>query len=79
MHRGQEEEVFHDRVDPESLYMSILGLSIIQVSNRYTLSSMFQHDVGDPELLRSRKASVVEMVITYLTAVNENRNTATGL
>ena len=78
VHRGQQEGVFHDRVDPESLYMSILGLSIIQVSNRYTLSSMFQHDVGDPELLRPRKASVVEMVISYLTAVNESRDTTTG-
>lgn len=63
---GQEQKVFKGNIDAESLYISILGLCFIHVSNRYTLSSMFQHDFSEPDWLARRKVTVVDVVISYI-------------
>lgn len=64
--RGQKEKVFHKEIDAENLYVSILGLCFIHVSNRYTLSSMFQHDFADPNWLEKRKAIVMDVLTSYV-------------
>lgn len=60
--RGQKEKIFHREMDAENLYISILGLCFIHVSNRYTLGSMFQRDFAAPDWLARRKAIVVDVV-----------------
>lgn len=60
--RGQKEKIFHREMDAENLYISILGLCFIHVSNRYTLGSMFQRDFAAPDWLATRKAIVVDVV-----------------
>ncbi|WP_018388856.1 TetR family transcriptional regulator [Ancylobacter sp. FA202] len=66
--RGQKEKIFHREVDAEDLYISILGLCFIHVSNRYTLGSMFQHDFAAPDWLARRKAIVVDVVTRSIVA-----------
>ncbi|MDQ0349124.1 TetR family transcriptional regulator [Ancylobacter vacuolatus] len=66
--RGQKEKIFHREMDAEDLYISILGLCFIHVSNRYTLGSMFQHDFAAPDWLARRKAIVVDVVTRSIVA-----------
>jgi hypothetical protein len=65
--RGQEQDTFHLSIDAESLYISILGLCFIHISNRHTLGSMFQWNFADPVWLAKRKTIVSNLIITYLT------------
>ena len=65
--RGQEQDVFHLSIDAESLYISILGLCFIHISNRHTLGSMFRRNFADPKWLAKRKDIVSNLLITYLT------------
>lgn len=63
---GQRQKIFKRDVDAESLYISILGLCFIHVSNRYTLSSMFQHDFSEPEWLNERKTIVTDTILLFV-------------
>ncbi|GLK74600.1 TetR family transcriptional regulator [Ancylobacter dichloromethanicus] len=65
--RGQKEKVFQKNIDAENLYVSILGLCFIHVSNRHTLSSMFQRDFAEPDWLAQRRLIVVDVVTSYIT------------
>lgn len=66
--RGQAAKVFHKDIDAENVYVSILGLSFIHVSNRHTLGTMFQHDFAAPAWLARRRAIVVDIMASYLAA-----------
>lgn len=65
--RGQAQDIFHLSIDGENLYISILGLCFIHISNRHTLSSMFRRNFADPKWIAKRKAIVSNLLITYLT------------
>jgi AcrR family transcriptional regulator len=65
--RGQEQDIFHLSIDAESLYISVLGLCFIHISNRHTLGTMFQRNFADPRWLAKRKSIVSSLLITYLT------------
>jgi AcrR family transcriptional regulator len=64
--RGQKERIFRKSVDAENFYVSILGLCFIHISNRYTLTSMFQHDLAEADWLKKRKVIVVEVLTSYI-------------
>ncbi|RLP78440.1 TetR/AcrR family transcriptional regulator [Xanthobacter tagetidis] len=66
--RGQTLRVFHKDIDAENLYVSILGLSFIHVSNRHTLGTMFQQDFAASDWLAKRRAIVVDILTSYLSA-----------
>lgn len=66
---GQGQNIFKQNVDAESLYISILGLCFIHVSNRHTLSSMFQHDFSEPQWLDQRKSIVVQTILSFVSAI----------
>lgn len=68
LERGRREGVFRAGVDPVQLYVSIVAQSQLHISNRHTLSVLFDRDISDPEWLEARKAHTVEMLLTYLTA-----------
>jgi AcrR family transcriptional regulator len=65
--RGQEQDIFHLSIDAENLYISILGLCFIHISNRHTLGSMFQRNFADADWLAKRRTIVSNLLITYLT------------
>jgi AcrR family transcriptional regulator len=66
LERGQRAGVFRMGVDPVQLYISILSLSYVHISNRYTLSITFGHDLGDPDWLTARRNHACDVILGYL-------------
>jgi TetR/AcrR family transcriptional regulator len=64
---GARHGVFRPNVDAAELYISISGLGYFYLSNRFTLSLLFERDLKAPENLARRKAHIVDMVLSYLT------------
>ena len=63
---GQKQGVFRKRVDPLQLYISILSISYVHLSNKYTLSITFSQDLTDPQWLSARRRHVRELILGYL-------------
>ena len=68
LRRGQKQGIFRKRVDPVQLYVSILSLSYVHISNKHTLSITFGQDLTDSEWLAARRKHVREMVLGFLKA-----------
>lgn len=66
LERGEKAGVFRHDVDPMQLYVSILSLSFVHISNRYTLSIIFEKDLGDPQWLQERRIHAVDVIMSYL-------------
>jgi len=64
--RGVAEGVIRADVKPWDVYTSIAALSFFNVSNRYTFSAIFNHDMISPEAAAERRAAVVDMMIRYV-------------
>ena len=64
--RGAREGQFRAGVDAVQLYVSILSLSYLHLSNRYTLSFTYETDLGAREWIARRRIHVTEMVLSYL-------------
>ncbi len=64
--RGEEAKVFCREVDPIQLYITILSMCYVHLSNKHTLSSMFQMDLSDPKWLQARLRHVQDVVLCYL-------------
>lgn len=79
LHRGVAAGLFRDDVDPIQLYVSITAMSYFHVSNRYTLSAMFDKDLGAPDWLVRRREHAQDMILTWLTApIGERKHKASG-
>jgi len=65
---GQAQGCFRAGVGAQDLYIAILALCFVHVTNRYTLSSMFAEDLSDAEWLARRKCLVRSMILTWCTA-----------
>ena len=65
LERGKEEGVFNPNVDALQLYISVLSLSYLHLSNRYTLSATYGQDMTETAWLEARRAHVTEMIICY--------------
>ena len=74
--RGVAAEVMRPGVDPIHLYVSIVAQSQLHISNRYTLSAIFDRDLGDREWLKEHRRHAQELILGYLTADKPNRNGA---
>ena len=61
--RGVKEGSIGKGVDPTQLYLSIAALCFFNVSNRYTISTIFGHDMGAEKNLPARRTAIVEMVL----------------
>ncbi len=66
LRRGRRDGMFRRGVDPVQLYISILSLSYVHVSNRYTLSTLFSQDMGDEDWLAARRRHVCQVILDYL-------------
>ena len=64
--RGQKLKKFRDNVDPIDLYITISGLSYFYLSNRYTLSHVFQQDLTASDRIARRRRHAVDVVLGYL-------------
>jgi TetR/AcrR family transcriptional regulator len=68
LRRGESSGVFRKGVDPVQLYITILGVCYIHLSNRHTLSTMFQKDLSDPAWLECRCNHARSVILGYLRA-----------
>jgi AcrR family transcriptional regulator len=66
--RGARAGRFRDGVDPVQLYISIAALGYFYLSNRYTLSAIFQRDLMSPRHRAERLRHMTELVLGYLRA-----------
>ena len=63
--RGEEECGFRPDVDALQLYLSVLSLSYLHLSNRHTLSATYGQDMTDAAWLDARRSHVMDMIICY--------------
>lgn len=61
--KGEATGLFRKQIDPLDLHMTISALCFYNVSNRYTVSTIFGEDVGTPERMARRRQSVVETIL----------------
>ncbi len=66
LERGEAMGVFRAGVDPVQLYITVLSVCYVHVSNRYTLSIMFQTDFTDPDWLDTRRRHAQDVILAYL-------------
>jgi TetR/AcrR family transcriptional regulator len=66
LRRGEHAGTFRAGVDPVELYITIAGLGWFHLSNRHTLSVIFERDLEAPAALARRRAHMVEVVLGYL-------------
>lgn len=64
--RGQEQGIFRANVDVVELYISIVGLGYFFLSNRWTLSVVFNRDLLAEGAEERRLAHMTEIILDYL-------------
>ena len=68
LHKGEAQGLFRKGVDPVQLYISIAGEGYFYLSNRYTLSRIFDRDLMAPRALAGRSRHVTQMILNALRA-----------
>lgn len=63
--RGAEQGLFRADADPQQLYITIASICYFPVSNRYTLSAIFDLP-RDGEMLRQRRQQAIDVIFGYL-------------
>jgi AcrR family transcriptional regulator len=66
LERGVRKGQFRRGVDPVQLYISIAGLGYFYLSNRHTLSTIFQRDLLAARYKSERLKHMTELVLGYL-------------
>ncbi|MEG3085988.1 TetR/AcrR family transcriptional regulator [Sphingomonas sp. PB4P5] len=61
--QGAGEGSLRADIDPVDLHMSISALCFYNVSNRYTFSQVFEHDMSSPQAVAARREQVIAMII----------------
>jgi len=64
--RGERAGKFKQGVDPVQLYISIAALGYFYLSNRHTLSTIFERDLLAPKSKAARLKHMSELVLGYL-------------
>jgi len=64
--RGERKGVFRRGIDPIRLFILLLSLSSVYISNNHTLSAVFDRDLGDPRELKAWRAFVMEFAVAAL-------------
>jgi AcrR family transcriptional regulator len=67
--RGEAQGLFRKGIDPLQLYVLIVSLSYFHLSNGYTLSVIFKHDIFEPAWLAQHKLIARDVVVRYVQAV----------
>ena len=66
--RGAADGSMRAGIDALELYLSIAAVSFFNVSNRYTVSAIFNYDMAAPESLAARKQQATDMILRYVAA-----------
>lgn len=65
---GRKTGEFRADADPVDLYMSISGMGYHALSNRFTLSVLFDRDLASPAQMELRLRHTVDVIMGYLAA-----------
>jgi len=65
-HRGVEDGLFREGLDPVELHWQISALCFFNVSNRATFSKIFKRDLGSKKSLASLRERAVDMISRYV-------------
>ncbi|TGQ45801.1 MULTISPECIES: TetR/AcrR family transcriptional regulator [unclassified Mesorhizobium] len=68
LRRGAEQGVFQPNIDPVSVYLTIAALGFFYLSNRHTLSTIFERDLSDPEALKAWGEHIVAVTLSSIRA-----------
>ena len=68
LRRGATQGFFRKGVDPVQLYISIAGEGYFYLSNRYTLSRIFDRDLMAPRALAGRSRHIRDMILNAVKA-----------
>ncbi len=68
--RGASQGLFRKGVDPVQLYVSIASLGFFYLSNRHTLSTIFERDLMDERQLEERGRHIVDVILGYLSCTS---------
>jgi len=63
---GRQDGTFRREIDPWHTALSLITTCFANFSNQYTLSKLFGRDLGSEEIIASRKAHTVELMLAYL-------------
>ena len=63
LRRGEAEGLFRRGIDPVQLYISIAGEGYFYLSNRYTLSRIFDRDLMAPRALAARARHIEQTIL----------------
>ena len=66
LERGARDKQFRNDVDPVQLYISIAALGYFYLSNRHTLSTIFERDLLSARNQSDRLQHMIELVLGYL-------------
>ncbi len=66
LERGVRAKVFRANVDAVQLYITIASLGFFYLSNRHTLSTIFDRDLSEPDALAERGRHIEAVVLGYL-------------
>ncbi len=66
LQRGVKKSVFRKDIDAFQLYISILSLSYLHLSNRHTLSITYGRKLENKKWLEERRRHVTEMILCYV-------------
>ena len=66
LRKGEAQGLFRKGVDPVQLYISIAGEGYFYLSNRYTLSRIFDRDLMAPRALAGRARHITQMILNAL-------------
>ena len=66
LRRGERAGIFRKGVDPVQLYISIAGEGYFYLSNRYTLTQIFERDLMTRKALAARSRHNTEMILNAL-------------
>jgi len=64
--RGERDGVFRRGIDPTRLFILLLSLGSVYVSNQHTLSAIFDRDLGGQRELNAWRAFIMEFVVAAL-------------
>jgi len=67
LRRGAAAGIFRSGIDPIQLYVTITAFSYFHVSNRHTLSLMFDKDLSDQQWLADRRMHTHDVIATWVT------------
>jgi len=66
LRRGAEQGVFRDDLDALKVYVSIAALGFFYLSNRWTLSTVFRHDLTAPDEIEGWGQHMVDVTLSFL-------------